>query len=164
MSTTRQGKNNSQAKAIICLNTKQRFDTIKQAGEWCHSFPENISLSCRKNKYGYSGIHPISHEPLYWCLEKNYSSDIQENFELNKDKLLNRTITKIQKVAQIDLDTNEILNIFENCKEAGRFLFNNNLNSKDLNSKGKHISKCARGECNKAYGFKWRYINEITCS
>ncbi len=152
ISSTRQGANNSQAKAIICLNTKQKFDTIKQASEWCHSFPENISKSC-KRKNSSSGAHPITQEPLYWCLEKDYNNNIQKEFEANKNKLINKSIAKIQKVEQIDVNTNEILNTFENCREAGQILFNDS-------SKGKSISRCAKGERNTAYGYKWRYVHK----
>lgn len=52
-------------------------------------------------------------------------------------------------VAQIDIDTNEIINIFPSQKEAER----------QTNIYHSNISKCCKGKSKTAGGYKWRYIN-----
>lgn len=145
------GKNNNNHKSIVCLNTKQIFDTIQSAADWCNIAPENISQSCKKLEY-HSGKHPDTNELLFWAFEKDYTPEIQSWFENNKNKLLMKKIPgEIKKVAQIDINTEEIINIYNNCTEAAEAVFNDK-------SKHKGISRCALGQRNKAYGYKWRYI------
>lgn len=156
MKTTRQGSNNPAAKKVICLNTLEIFDTLKNAGDWCGVAPENISFAC-KNQSRHSGKHPITHENLCWCFLNNYNPLVQAQFELNKNKILNSNHHGQKKpVYQIDLLTDKILNVFDSCAEASRCLF------KDA-SKAKGISRCANGQRAKAYGYKWRFKNENTC-
>ena len=64
------GKDNSHAKAIICLNTLEVFDTIKEAMEWCNGSKKIIA--CCKGKGKTSGKHPITKEPLQWMYYKDY--------------------------------------------------------------------------------------------
>jgi group I intron endonuclease len=52
-------------------------------------------------------------------------------------------------VAQIDIDTNEIINIFPSQKEAER----------QTNIYHSNISKCCKGKSKTAGGYKWKYIN-----
>ena len=151
MKNKQQGKNNNNSKSIVCLNTQQIFDTIQSAADWCNIAPENISWSCKKLEY-HSGKHPETNELLFWIFEKDYTPEIQLWFENNKDKLLaKKTPGEIKKVAQININTEEIINIFNNCTEAAEILFNDK-------TKHKGISRCALGQRNKAYGYKWRYI------
>jgi len=53
-----------------------------------------------------------------------------------------------KKVKQIDIETGEVIKIFNSCSEAGRLL---NIN----NSK---ISKVCRGEGKTSGGFRWEYV------
>lgn len=151
MSTTRLGEYNPNAKAIICLNTHQQFNTIKQASEWCNIAPENISRSCKTHTF--SGTHPQTKEILYWCFKENYTDEIQHQFDINKTQLTNRKAHTILPVEQIDLKTGEVIAVFNNCREAAEKVF------QDKN-KGKGIARCASGQRNTAYGFVWRYRNE----
>lgn len=63
---------------------------------------------------------------------------------------INAELGLTKEVLQIDKD-GHILNRFKNCYEAARFLFGENTNKDRL------ISRCARGKCNSAYGFRWVY-------
>lgn len=149
MKEKQQGKNNSMAIGVICLNTKQFFNTLQQAADWCNGYPNNIS-NCCKGKYKFSGEHPITKEPLYWIYQKDYSKEKQEEFDNQKNLLYKRKSSKIKAVQQIDLKTNEILNEFENCTIAAEIVLQDKR-------KYKGISRCATGERNSAYGYKWRY-------
>ena len=151
MKTKQQGGTNSNAKAIRCLNTKQLFNTIKEAADWCNGIPENISQAAKRK--GSSAMHPETKEALYWCLEKNYNKNIQLQFEENKNKLISsrRAGSTIKQVAQIDVVTDQVINIFNSCVDASINLFGN----KD---KHKGISRCALGDRKTAYGYKWRYL------
>lgn len=143
------GGSNSNAHKIICLNTKKQFDTIKEAGEWCSAFPENISQACQRQ--GACGTHPDTGEALYWCLAEKYTETVQREFELNKNKLIKKRIAKIKQVQQLDLKTNEVLATYKSCAEAAQIVLQDK-------TKSKGISRCACGDRNHAYGYKWRYI------
>jgi len=53
-----------------------------------------------------------------------------------------------KKVKQIDIETGDVIRIFNNCSEAGRIL---NINSSK-------ISKVSRGEGKTSGGFRWEYV------
>jgi hypothetical protein len=64
------GANNPRARAVICLNTKQVFDTITLAKQWCGS-DCGITEVC-KGKYKTAGNHPITGERLSWMFYDDY--------------------------------------------------------------------------------------------
>ena len=79
-----------------------------------------------------------------WCKIYNisfYSKDYKEKIDY---------ITKPykKKVAQIDKNTNEVIQVFESAAEAGRY----------LNKKNSHIIEVCQGKYKTAYGYKWVYI------
>lgn len=57
---------------------------------------------------------------------------------------------KAKKVAKINKDTDEIIEIYYSVREAARQLGNENLNG--------HISACCREERKTASGYKWKFI------
>ena len=62
----------TRGKKTICLETKQVFDTAKQASEWCGlKTPSGIRACCR-NTYESSGKHPITKEKLHWMYYSDY--------------------------------------------------------------------------------------------
>lgn len=66
MSEARKGKNNPAARAVVCLETNQKFDTIKEAAHWCHlKSASKISDVCR-GKSIHAGKHPLTQEYLSW--------------------------------------------------------------------------------------------------
>lgn len=54
------------------------------------------------------------------------------------------------KVLQIDVETDEVVAIYESISQAGRVLDNKSASS--------HIGSCCKGKRKSAYGFKWKYI------
>lgn len=54
-------------------------------------------------------------------------------------------------IAQLDKETDQIINTFESQCQAAKILFN------DVN-KAKNISLACRGKIKSAYGFKWKFI------
>lgn len=69
-----------------------------------------------------------------------------------------------KKIVQISLETKEILNVFNNAAEAGRYLnkyvFNQtgNLNTP---RRSDSILNCCKGEIKSSYGFKWEFIQAL---
>lgn len=64
----RKGSKSNRGKKTICLETKQVFDTAKQASEWCHG---NVKNHCQ-GRTSYAGKHPITKEPLHWMYYDEY--------------------------------------------------------------------------------------------
>lgn len=62
------------------------------------------------------------------------------------------------KVAMLDIDTEEIILIFNSYSEAGRYLRNN---TEFIKADDSAISKCARGIYKYVYGHKWRKIESF---
>ena len=75
MSKRRKDENNPNAKAVICINTKEVFTTIKYAKQWCRS--NNIGSCCRGKKK-YAGKHPETGERLQWMYYEDWLK-LQEN-------------------------------------------------------------------------------------
>lgn len=65
--THRTGKKAARKRSVECIETGDRFDTVKQAAEWLGSVGQksHISEVC-KGKRNYCGKHPITKEPLHW--------------------------------------------------------------------------------------------------
>lgn len=63
------GGNNPSARAVYCLTTSTKFETAKEASEWCGVGRTSITQCCIKNnkelKYT-SGRHPETNEKLQW--------------------------------------------------------------------------------------------------
>ena len=51
------GEKNPRARKVICVETKQIFDTLKQAGEWCNISKENICQCCKGRQKTAGGYH-----------------------------------------------------------------------------------------------------------
>lgn len=75
MSKRRKGEDNPNAKAVICINTKEVFTTIKYAKQWCGN--NNIGNCCR-GKQKYAGNHPETGERLQWMYYEDWLK-LQEN-------------------------------------------------------------------------------------
>ena len=73
------GKNNPSAKAVICLNTGEVFETATKASEWCNGSLSGIGKVCN-GKQKHSGTHPETGEKLSWKFYENYlkENDINE--------------------------------------------------------------------------------------
>lgn len=69
---TCKGANNPSAKAVVCIETGEVFQTMQDAAEWCgQKCITSIAKSC-KGKVKSAGKHPITKEKLHW---KYYKED-----------------------------------------------------------------------------------------
>lgn len=83
-----------------------------------------------------------------WCQKYNlpyHSGD----YKVRKDK---QEYHPPKEIYMLDKNTEEILKEFSNCTEAARFLGNNGAN---------HIGDVCRGKRKTAYGYKWKFKEEI---
>ena len=119
-----------------------------------------------KVPYGYNqtdggdggpGRKPLTEE------QKEYNKKMREqgivlgpekNFEKYKqtEKYQKDIQKKCKKIKMIDIDTNEVLKIFNSIKEAVAY-----LNQKPCARVG--LSNCANGKINTSYGYKWEWYN-----
>lgn len=68
---TCKGANNPSAKAVICIETGEVFQTMQDAAKWCgQKCITNIAKSC-KGKVKSAGKHPITGEKLHWKYYKD---------------------------------------------------------------------------------------------
>lgn len=66
------GGKNPFSQKIVCVETKQVFDTVKEAGIWC-GLKDGTSISHHLNGSRKSaGKHPITKEKLHWMYYKDY--------------------------------------------------------------------------------------------
>lgn len=66
------GEENPNAKAVICLETKEVFNTLKDGAKWCGlKAHHSISMCCNKKRKT-AGKHPITNEPLHWMYYDEY--------------------------------------------------------------------------------------------
>ena len=64
VSNSQKEGNNSIARKVVCKNTKEVFNSLKEAKDWCNGDVTGICLCCQ-GKQGWSGKHPITNEKLY---------------------------------------------------------------------------------------------------
>ena len=67
----KKGKNNPSAKRVICLNTLDIFDTMKDAGIHFNVNPKYI-CDCCKGRQKTAGKHPETKERLRWMYYEEY--------------------------------------------------------------------------------------------
>lgn len=111
--------------------------------EWCTA-SENISHAI------VTGLLCCDYREMNRLSYKKSKESHQTSEYRKKMQKINTEMGLTKTVLQIDAD-GRILNKFKNCYEAARFLFGENTNKDRL------ISRCARGKCNSAYGFRWAY-------
>lgn len=92
---------------------------------------------------------------IYGCCVDSVSSILKSKGitdEEIKQRAIKARIQNSEKaVIMIDKVTNEVLMLFDSCREAGRFV------TKDEKNNGAHISSACKGERKSAYGYKWKY-------
>jgi len=60
-------------KKVICLNTNEIFNSVKEAVRWCHT---GLSM-CLSGNCKTGGKHPITKEPLKWMYYNDYLTTIK---------------------------------------------------------------------------------------
>ena len=105
------------------------FSSTREAARSLNKENSHISDACnKKRKTAYGFLWAFKNE-----IEEN--NDLKQYFNIKP------------RILQINKDTNQILNSFKTCYEAGKFL---NLNPS-------HIQRVCRGERKTTGGFKWKY-------
>lgn len=132
----------SNRKKVICKETGEVFDSLREAAVWAgmnKNSTSNISAQIRGDKAS-AGKHPVTGEPLHWYFE---------------GKELESKIKKPQKggAKQVkNLDTGEI---FDSVNDAAKFYGISNVTiSKSCKSNG----KIATGK-NKGEKWHWCFMN-----
>lgn len=70
------GKKNPSAKKVICLETKQVFGCIKDAGEWCHG---NVYKCCQDKRKTAGGYH--------WQYYEDYRREQRKQSDIKNSRL-----------------------------------------------------------------------------
>ena len=134
MSEAQKGKKMSEE---FCKKTSERLTGGKLSKE-CR---EAISRS-RKGRF------TQEENPFYG---RHHTQDVKE--------IISKTNSKFP-VAQIDVNTGEVLNTFRNCVYAAQWLIENNktsANKKTVASRICLLCRCDDYKSHTAYGFHWRY-------
>lgn len=93
--------NNPKARKIVCLNTKEIFNCIRDASQK-YFIPEANITQCLSRKQKYSGLNPLTSEKLVWMYYEDYIKKTTDQI----NKILN--FNEFKKVKC--LNTNEIFN------------------------------------------------------
>ena len=78
------GAENGNAKQVICLNTRQVFNTMNEAAEWCNAKDTTGISKCCHGIYPYSRKHPETGEKLKWMFYIDYLKEKDDNNYENK--------------------------------------------------------------------------------
>lgn len=112
------GASNGRARKIICLNTKQIFETIKDAEQWCGVSPTNCLLGENKT----AGKHPETGEHLVWLYYEDYIEKTEEEIQKLIRERVEHSKTyrsvmnkKLKGKAVICLETQQV---FQSIREA----------------------------------------------
>ncbi|CAH6421494.1 HNH endonuclease [uncultured virus] len=83
-------------------------------------------------------------------LDKNKQNNFYKNLEWSTPKE-NSEHSHGKKIKQIDLDTNQIIKIFNTIADANKFF--------GKNVKNTNINYCCKAKTKHAYGYKWEFIH-----
>jgi DNA-directed RNA polymerase subunit RPC12/RpoP len=141
----------SQGRKVVCLNTNETFDTVKDAERYYKV--DGVGNCCDGKTYS-AGKHKISHERLFWLYYEDYikmsENDVLEYIE-NKYKIANDTNIFGRKVICLTTDK-----IFVSVMDASRFY--------KVVETG--IRKCCKGDINTSgkledgTRLKWMYYDD----
>lgn len=122
-------ENNPRATKVICLNTKEIFDTLKQAGEKYNIQKGNIVSNCINNKLS-AGKHPETGEKLVWRYYEEYIQMNEQDVMNIIEKAKNHGKGSNNKSARavVLLNTGELFNTMKDASEKY------NINSADISS------------------------------
>ena len=133
------GKSNWKAKKVICVNTGEIFNTIKDASRKFNCWDTNI-IACCKGKHKYVGNH------LYFMYYEDY---INKSLE-EKEKLFKMSQKEkghqSHKIVCVELNKT-----FNSIEEAKNYF---NLKS------GSGIGECCKGKRKTSGGYHWIYYSE----
>ena len=127
-------KDDNSKNQVNHIDSNKNNNTIDNL-EWVNQ-SENI-----KHSYKYGNRKVFFSEEC--CKKRN---------EANKNRLLGKKSLNSKKVAQIDLKTNKVIKVFDNCYLA----------SLEMNCNPTSIQEVARGKKNRhsTKGYGWKYIKE----
>ena len=83
----------------------------------------------------------------------------EEYLGIVKEEKSKRTYIK-SKVAQISLETYEILNVFDNCNQAAKYLGFEKNEETSIYKGADLIRECCLGKVKKAYNYFWKFYEE----
>lgn len=84
--------------------------------------------------------------------DKGHISNILSTYKISSDEKKDRFYKRVSKsVKQIDINTGEVIAIYDSANEAARQLGHVNKNA--------GIGKVCRGQKEQAYGYKWEFVN-----
>ena len=126
---------------IVCLTTKEIFDSIEQAQEK-YKCGDGIGQCC-KGKRKSCGKHPITGEKLTWAYLKDYENMAQE--EINKRLKAKRDMSNAKTVICL-----ETLEVFDGINEASR----------KYKIDSSSITKCCKGKYKTCGGYHWMYYSD----
>jgi group I intron endonuclease len=76
----RSGSQNPASKAVVCVETEEYFETVRQAAKWCGLKAASMIGQVCLGKRNVAGRHPETGEKLHW----KYAEDIANQCESNE--------------------------------------------------------------------------------
>lgn len=98
---------NQSMKKVICLNTKEIFNSINEASTIYNVLNTNIISNCKKQQ-SFAGKHPITREKLVWMYHNEYLETSEDKIESLIKNPYNKQIRTQNYKKVICLNNNEI--------------------------------------------------------
>ncbi len=148
MSLSKIGSNNVNSKAVVCLETQEKFESINIASKNTGICSHYIGKCCKGNRYTAGGFHWAYYIEGMILPTKE---DLEERTRKEKEEIEKQKIeesgnnSRSKKVICIEL--NEIFNSIMNVERK-------------YNIKHQHIAACCKGKIKTCGGYHWMYYED----
>ena len=111
------GESNPNSKRVICLNTRQVFNTCLEAKEWCGTSVSGYLNNGKSSKH--CGKHPETGERLAWMFLDDYEKSTEEEINNKLNRALNGRHGKASHSARkvVCLNSKMVFNTINDAKK-----------------------------------------------
>ena len=137
-------------KPVVCLNTKEEFNNLQEAGKAYNIDPNGISFCCRGLRNRRTAGRLEDGTKLTWLFKEDYELKSEDEIQ----EIIRKSVTKpVGSKKVICLNTKEIFNSLKQAQQKYS-------DAKSISDCCRHIARSSGTHPITQEKLKWRYYNE----